>query len=227
MLMHVTMSSLPRPHSLDELGLSAALNPMISLSEFTYRRGSEIYGEKEPAEYVYQVKSGAVRSYRLLSDGRRQIAAFHVSGDIFGMESDSIHRFTAEAVVDTTVRLIRRESLDAAAENDGTLIKNLLYVTTTNLRHAEDHMLLLGRKRSMERVAAFLIEMDGRLTAAGTLALPMTRRDIADYLGLTLETVSRSLSYLRDLGILRFIDKSQRHIVLVDRQQLAGFDRQN
>jgi CRP/FNR family nitrogen fixation transcriptional regulator len=227
MLVHSASTSLPPPHSLSEFGMIAASNPMISLSEFTYRRGNEIYGEQEPAEYVYQVKSGTVRSYKLLSDGRRQIGAFHVPGDIFGLENGDVHRFTTEAVVDTTVRLIRRESLDAVAENDGTLAKNLLFMTTTILRRAEDHMLLLGRKTSMERVAAFLIEMDRRLAATGMLALPMTRRDIADYLGLTLETVSRSLSYLRELGILRFIDNNQRHIVLMDRQQLAGFDRQN
>ncbi|WP_375142224.1 helix-turn-helix domain-containing protein [Bradyrhizobium sp. CCGB12] len=207
--------------------MTADSNPMISLSEFKYRRGSEIYGEKEPAEYIYQVKSGTVRSYKLLSDGRRQISAFHVPGDIFGLENSGVHRFTTEAVVDTTVRLIRRESLDSAAENDGALIRNLLCMTTTNLRHAEDHMLLLGRKTSMERVAAFLIEMDRRLTAAGILSLPMTRRDIADYLGLTIETISRSLSYLRELGILRFIDNNQRHLVIMDRQQLAAFDRRN
>lgn len=227
MLMHLTSASLPRPHSLSELGMIADSNPMISLSEFKYRRGSEIYGEKEPAEYIYQVKSGTVRSYKLLSDGRRQINAFHVPGDIFGLENSGVHRFTTEAVVDTTVRLIRRESLDSAAENDGALIRNLLCMTTTNLRHAEDHMLLLGRKTSMERVAAFLIEMDRRLTAAGILSLPMTRRDIADYLGLTIETISRSLSYLRELGILRFIDNNQRHLVIMDRQQLAAFDRRN
>jgi CRP/FNR family nitrogen fixation transcriptional regulator len=206
--------------------MAAAANSMISLSEFSYRRDSEIYGDKEPAEYIYQVKSGAVRSYKLLSDGRRQIGAFHVPGDIFGLENGSVHRFTTEAVVDTTVRLIRRESLDAAAWSDGTLTRSLLCMTTRNLRHAEDHMLLLGRKTSLERVAAFLIEMDRRLTAAGILALPMSRRDIADYLGLTLETISRSLSHLRELGILGFIGNNQRHIVLLDRKQLATLDRQ-
>ena len=207
--------------------MAAASNSRICLSEFTYRRGSEIYGEKEPAEYIYQVKSGAVRSYKLLPDGRRQIGAFHVPGDIFGLENSGVHRFTTEALVDTTVRLIRRESLDAAAGSDGTLTMSLLCMTTTNLRRAEDHMLLLGRKTSLERVAAFLIEMDRRLTAAGILVLPMPRRDIADYLGLTLETVSRSLSHLRELGILGFIDNNQRHIVLLDRKQLAALDRQN
>ncbi len=227
MQVHSTSASLPRPHSLSELGMAAASNSMISLSEFFYRRDSEIYGEKEPAEYIYQIKSGAVRSYKLLCDGRRQIGAFHVPGDIFGLENGDVHRFTTEAVVDTTVRLIRQESLDAAAGSDGTLTRSLLYMTTKNLRHAEDHMLLLGRKTSVERVAAFLIEMDGRLAAAGVLALPMSRRDIADYLGLTLETISRSLSHLRELGILGFVDNNQRHIVLLDRKQLATLDRQS
>jgi len=227
MLMHLTSASLPHLHSLSELGMIADSDPVVSLSEFTYRRGSEIYGEKEPADYVYQVKSGTVRSYKLLADGRRQIDAFHVPGDIFGLENSGVHRFTTEAVVDTTVRLIRHESFDSAAENVGALIWNLLRMTTTNLRHAEDHLLLLGRKTSMERVAAFLIEMDRRLNAGGMLELPMTRRDIADYLGLTIETVSRSLSNLRQLGILRFIDKNRRHLVILDMQQLAAFDRQN
>ena len=88
-------------------------------------------------------------------------------------------------------------------------------------------MLLLGRKTSLERVAAFLIEMDRRSTAAGILALPMCRRDIADYLGLTLETVSRALSRLHDLDVLDFVGNTQRQIVLQDRAKLASFDLQN
>jgi CRP/FNR family nitrogen fixation transcriptional regulator len=199
---------------------------LVNLSEFSYRKGIEIYGEKEPAEYVYQVKSGAVRSYKLLSDGRRQIGAFHLVGDIFGLENGTEHRFTAEAIVDTTVRLVRRQSLEMVARSDAMVAGNLLSMTTNNLQHAEDHMLLLGRKTSLERVAAFLIEMDKRLTAAGVLALPMSRRDIADYLGLTLETVSRALSRLHELGILGFVGNTQRQIVLLDRHQLASLDLQ-
>jgi CRP/FNR family transcriptional regulator, nitrogen fixation regulation protein len=198
----------------------------IRINEFSYKKGSEIFGEKEPADYVYQVMTGAVRSYKLLSDGRRQIGAFHLVGDIFGLEIGTEHRFTAEAVVDTSVRLINRRSLEVVAESDIVVARNLLSMTTNNLRHAEDHMLLLGRKTSLERVAAFLIEMDKRLTAAGILALPMCRRDIADYLGLTLETVSRALSRLHDLGILGFIGNNQRQIVLLDRAKLASLDLQ-
>ncbi|MGV7212256.1 helix-turn-helix domain-containing protein [Bradyrhizobium sp. UFLA05-112] len=227
MFVRIISDPLPRPNSLHDLGMSSDSNPIVSLSEFTYKKGNEIYGEKEPAEYIYQVKTGAVRSYKLLSDGRRQIGAFHLAGDIFGLENGRTHRFTAEAVVDTTVRLIRRQSLETVAESDAVVAKNLLRMTTTNLQHAEDHMLLLGRKTSLERVAAFLIEMDTRLTAAGVLALPMSRRDIADYLGLTLETVSRAISHLHELGILGFVGNTQRQIVLLDRRQLASLDLQN
>ena len=203
------------------------LSRRVSLNEFSYKKGTEIFGEKEPADYVYQVVSGAVRSYKLLSDGRRQIGAFHLTNDIFGLEIGSDHRFTAEAIIDTTVRLMKRRSLELVAESDVKVARNLLSMTTSNLRHAEDHMLLLGRKTSLERVAAFLIEMDRRSTAAGVLALPMCRRDIADYLGLTLETVSRALSRLHDLDILGFIGNTQRQIVLLDRKKLASFDLQN
>jgi CRP/FNR family nitrogen fixation transcriptional regulator len=211
------------------LGLSIAgtAQSAVTTSEFNYKKGVEIYGEKEPANYVYQVTSGAVRSYKLLSDGRRQIGAFHLASDIFGLENSNVHRFTAEAIVDTTLRLVRRRSLDSVAGRDVQVANNLLSLTANNLQHAEDHMLLLGRKTALERVAAFLLEMDRRLTAADFIALPMCRRDIADYLGLTLETVSRALSHLHDRGILGFLGPSQRQIVLLDRQRLAGLDLQN
>jgi CRP/FNR family nitrogen fixation transcriptional regulator len=199
----------------------------VSLNEFSYKKGCEIFGEREPADYVYQVVTGAVRSYKLLSDGRRQIGAFHLAGDIFGLEIGTDHRFTAEAIIGTTVRLMKRTSLERVAESDAMVARNLLSMTTSNLRHAEDHMLLLGRKTSLERVAAFLMEMDKRSTAAGILALPMCRRDIADYLGLTLETVSRALSRLHGFGILGFIGNNQRQIVLLDRRKLASFDLQH
>src|SRR5215470_6496318 len=214
-----------RPRFLGELG--SLPQSEIALSEFKYRRGAEIFGEAEPAEYVYQVADGAVRSYKLLSDGRRQINAFHLAGDIFGLENGGAHRFTAEAIVDTTVRLVKRVSLAHIAETDTMVARDLLNMTASSLRHAEDHMLLLGRKTSLERVAAFLLEMDVRLTAAGVMALPMSRRDIADYLGLTLETVSRALSALESQGILGFLGNTQRQIVLLDRPKLASLDLQH
>src|ERR1700720_4559499 len=212
------------PNILGEPRTASASRSSVTLNEFTYRKGTEIYGEKEPADYVYQVKMGAARSYKLLSDGRRQIGAFHLVGDIFGLENGSFHRFTTEAIVETTVRLMKRRSLEHVAETDVLVALDLLNMTTSSLQHAEDHMLLLGRKTALERVAAFLLEMDRRLTATSIMALPMCRRDIADYLGLTLETVSRALSYLHGRGILGFLGPTQRRIVLLDRLRLAELD---
>jgi CRP/FNR family nitrogen fixation transcriptional regulator len=221
MFANLNASPRSRTHSFDHRQFVRA---NISLNEFKYSKGTEIYGESEPAEYVYQVTEGAVRSYKLLSDGRRQIGAFHLVGDIFGLENGDFHRFTAEAIVDTTVHLMKRVSLEQAARTDTLVAHDLLNMTTNNLQHAEDHMLLLGRKTSLERVAAFLLEMDRRLTSSEVMALPMCRRDVADYLGLTLETVSRALSYLHERGILGFVGQGQRHIVLLDRAQLAELD---
>ena len=123
----------------------------------------------------------------------------------------------------TKVRLIKRQSLEAVAKSDVVVSQNLLGMTTLNLKHAEDHMLLLGRKNSLEKVAAFLLEMDERLFATGIVALPMSRRDIADYLGLTLETVSRAISQFHRAGLLQFIGTNQREISLHDRAGLKSF----
>ena len=209
---------------------SPAANPFAEItghagliaSEFSYKKDEEIYGEDEPAEYVYQVISGAVRSYKLLSDGRRQIGAFHLPGDVFGLEFGSSHRLAAEAIIDTNVRLVKRRSLEQAASVDVAVARKLWTMTASDLRHAEDHMLLLVRKTAMERVATFLLEMDRRLAVAGMMALPMCRRDIGDYLGLTLETVSRALSQLHSQGVLGF--SGARQIVLRNSQRLRSMD---
>ena len=205
----------------DQFGVIAGHVGLIA-TEFSYRKDEEIYGEDEPADYVYQVVSGAVRSYKLLSDGRRQIGTFHLSGDVFGLESGQNHRLAAEAIIDTTVRLVKRSSLEKVAGVDVQVARRLWTMTAGELKHAEDHMLLLGRKTAMERVATFLLEMDRRLAVTGMMALPMCRRDIGDYLGLTLETVSRALSQLHAQGILGF--SGARQIVLRNRQRLHNLD---
>jgi CRP/FNR family transcriptional regulator, nitrogen fixation regulation protein len=189
-------------------------------SEVSFRCGQEIHGQGEPAERVYEIQQGAVRSYKILSDGRRQICAFHLKHDIFGWEHGPHYRFTAEAIVDTTVRVVRRQTLEGVAAVDVQVTHNLLNLATRSLEHAENQMMLLGRKNSREKVAAFLLEMDSRLSASGVLDLPMSRRDIADYLGLTIETVSRELSRLCACGVLLFSEASQRRVVLVDRKKL-------
>jgi CRP/FNR family transcriptional regulator, nitrogen fixation regulation protein len=193
----------------------------VSSQQVRYRRDTEVFGEAEPAEFVYQVVEGAVRSFKLLSDGRRQIGAFHFAGDIFGLENGPVHRFTAEAIVDTTVRLLKSQDLEKVADHDLSVVFDLRCLTTQNLQHAEDHVLLLGRTTALEKVAAFLVEMDRRLAATGLMRLPMNRRDIGDYLGLRLETVSRALAELHRSGMLTFLDHGQRRITLRDRAGLA------
>ena len=105
------------------------------------------------------------------------------------------------------------------------MARALLTMTTENLQHVENHMLLLGRKNSRERVAAFLLEMNGRVTGPSVVALPMSRRDIADYLGITLETVSRALSDFKQKGYLRFVDTTQRQIVVLNADGLTEIDQ--
>jgi len=146
----------------------------------------------------------------------------HPAPSAVGLDPGSSHRLTAEAITDTTVRLVKRSSLEHAANNDVQVARKLWGITAGELRHAENHMLLLGRKSAMERVATFLLEMDRRLAVAGMMALPMCRRDIGDYLGLTLETVSRALSQLHSEGVLGF--SGARQIVLRNRQRLRNMD---
>jgi CRP/FNR family transcriptional regulator, nitrogen fixation regulation protein len=193
----------------------------VRSSEFKYSKKTEIFGQGEPADYIYQVIEGSVRTHKLLPDGRRQIGAFHLPGDIFGLENGSLHRFTAEAIVDTTARVVRRESIEREATTDVAIVRSLLKMTTDNLQHAENHLLLLGRQNATERVGAFLLEMDGRMKSTGEVTLPMSRRDIGDYLGLTIETVSRVLNAYQRKGYLKVGGPCQREIVVLSAAGLA------
>jgi CRP/FNR family transcriptional regulator, nitrogen fixation regulation protein len=198
------------------------IHASFGAAETPYVKGQEIHGQGEWADRIFEVVKGAVRSYKVLSDGRRQICAFYLPKDIFGWENGPTYRFTAEAIVNTTVRVVRRQNLEYVAATDVRVTHDLLRMLARNLEHAENQMMLLGQKNSREKVAAFLLEMDRRLSGTGVLALPMSRRDIGDYLGLTLETVSRELSRFRASGMLKFSGMSQRQIVLEDRRRLQG-----
>jgi len=182
-----------------------------------FTRGVEIYGEDEPADYVYKVIDGAVRTYKVLSDGRRQIGAFYLPGDIFGLEAGEEHNFSAEAVSDTTVLVIRRSSILGLAARDSDVSSQLLAFTARELNRAHDHIMLLV-KTAQERVAAFLLEMAERLTG-NSVELPMSRQDIADYLGLTIETVSRTLTQLERSAAIEL--PTSRRIVLRNRGALS------
>jgi len=160
-----------------------------------FARNAEIYGENEPADYFYKVISGAVRTYKVLSDGRRQIGSFYLPGDVFGLESGPAHTFSAEAISPAKVLVIKRSAVTALAARDSTVAQQLLAITGRELARAQDHLMLLV-KTAQERVAGFLLEMADRIAGRNEVELPMSRQDIADYLGLTIETVSRTLTQL-------------------------------
>lgn len=198
--------------------VSAAKEPAGMTMSFA--RNTEIFAEGEPSGTIYKVVSGAVRVYKILSDGRRQISAFHLPGDMFGLEPDDQHHFSAEAIVPTKVTAYKASSLFAGgARNDG-LRGELWDVAMKSLARSQEHLLLLGRKSALERVAAFLLEMVGRGEGNTALDLPMPRHDIADYLGLTLETVSRMLAELKAMAAIRL--PSARHVELTDMAALRN-----
>jgi CRP/FNR family transcriptional regulator, nitrogen fixation regulation protein len=186
----------------------------------SFARNSEIYGEAEPAGLIYLVVSGVVRASKLLPDGRRQISAFHMAGDLFGFEPDEVRHFSAEAVVPTKLVAFKWQGLIAAGVRSGAFIRELLHVTMKGLRHTQEQLLLIGRKNALERVAAFVLEMGNRTGNRGVVELAMPRHDIADYLGLTLETVSRMFAELRSLGTIEL--DGARRVCVLDLEQLTA-----
>jgi CRP-like cAMP-binding protein len=163
-------------------------------------RDQEVFGEGEPADHVYKVVRGGVRAFRTLSDGRRQICDFYLPGDVFGVEPGSEHRVTAEALTDSVLVAARRGAL---RPDDGAAAQHLWALAMEELRRSQDHALTLGRRSAGERVASFLVEMADRVGDGASVELPMSRQDMADYLGLTIETVSRSLTQLQVSGLIR------------------------
>lgn len=183
-----------------------------------FQRNTEIFGEEETADYLYMVVEGAVRTYKVLNDGRRQISAFYLPGDIFGLEVGKEHTCSAEAISDSSIVLMRRSTLLALAEKDGDVARKLWEVAVQELGRAHDHALLLI-KSAQERIVAFLLEMAERLHDATSFQLPMSRQDIADYLGLTIETVSRSFTQLEAASAIEL--PASRHIILRNRFALS------
>ena len=213
--MHVEIIDSPALGGVVEIAPGLTL-PGVTM---TFDANEGIYAEEQPADFVYRVISGAVRTTRLLSDGGRQIGAFYLPGDVFGMQCGERHRFSAEAVMLSEIALVRRSALERAAESDSVTARRLWSLTSHELEDIQDHMLLLGRKDAAARVGHFLLRLATRASSA-VVELPMSRGDIADHLGLTLETVSRTMSQLaRDRAIAL---PSARRVVLRDPMALAA-----
>ncbi|TIS96491.1 helix-turn-helix domain-containing protein [Mesorhizobium sp.] len=189
--------SLPS-HSLQPI-LPTVFDPTPLQPVSFFPAGSEIYAQGERAGAFYQVEFGAVRVYRLLADGRRQISAFHLAGETFGFEADTTHHFFAEAINATGVRVFRFAT-------GADISRQLLPLALKGLTRAQEHLLVLGRQNAIERVAAFLVDMAERQGGLQQVELPMSRMDIGDYLGLTIETVSRVFTRLKDKGVIRLLN---------------------
>src|SRR5260370_12540682 len=174
---------------------------------------AESYGESEPAQYLVKGVRGTVRTYKFLVDGRRQIGAFHLAGDIFGFETGDVHTFSAEAITACKIIVIKRSAVIALATRDNDVARRMWELTARELARVQEHSLVLI-KSAEERVAGFLLEMADRVPSNGTVALPMSRQDIADYLGLTIETVSRTLKHLETAATIDV--PNRRRILLRD-----------
>lgn len=168
-----------------------------------FAAGEEIYAQEEEADMVYRVISGAVRTTRLLSDGRRQIGDFYYPGDLFGLESGEEHRFSAEALNTATILVIKRSALSHYGEDGARIERALWAATAQELRRTQEHLQLLGCKSACEKVAAFLLDVADRHKGE-VVPLSMGRQDMADYLGITIETVCRMLRQLQDAAIVEF-----------------------
>ena len=209
---HFALSGVRRPAASDAI---ATVGVVMS-----FGRNAEVYAEGEASGYVYKVLSGVVRVSKLLPDGRRQISAFHLPGEMFGFEAGNLHHTSAEAVVPAKVIAYKWDGLMDQGKQSASVVRELLNMTVRGLRHTQDHLLLLGRKNALERLAAFLLEMDARTGSKHVLDLAMPRHDIADYLGLTLETVSRMFAELKEIGALKL--ESARRVHLLDTGKLEA-----
>jgi len=210
------------------LGRAARLAPLFTSRDLvdslekmgvpmSYARNAEIYGQSEPTEFLYKVVSGTVRTSKILNDGRRQIGEFYLPGDLFGYEVGSQHTFAAEAITQAKVIVVKRAAIEALAARDNNVARQLWTMTGRELQRMQEHIVLLI-KTAQERVAGFLLEMAERIKSTSEVELPMSRQDIADYLGLTIETVSRTLTILENSAAIEL--PSSRRIVLRNRAAL-------
>ena len=186
--------------------------------------GQSLFGEDETADHVYNLVEGTVRLFKLLPDGRRQITGFAIPGDFLGLSSRGQYAYSAEAVSGASVCRFKRKDIERLFEDFPAMEHRVLAIANDELAAAQDQMLLLGRKTPMEKVTSFLLTLTKRLERVGRkdreLVLAMTRADIADYLGLTVETVSRTFSKLKAARLIAL--PSPDHVELLDRRRLEA-----
>lgn len=204
--------------AVDDKALRAAFVDAAAAPRSPFQTGDCLFRQGDAARLVHRIVSGAVISYRILSDGRRQVSGFHLPGDFLGLEAGVEHAVTAEALTPVEAVAVERKELSARAACDAGLAQALWRVSIQAFRRSEDHAMILARLSAAERVAAFLVEFARRIGDVEAFDLPMTRQDIADYLGMTIHTVSRTLSQMQERGLIEA--RSSRHIRLLRRECL-------
>jgi CRP/FNR family transcriptional regulator len=182
-----------------------------------YARGRTLFNEGDDAANVYEIVRGMVRLYRVLPDGRRQIMGFLSDGDLVGVAVAGRYVYSAETITAVSARFYARAKFDRMVDEVPGFARRLLMLASDELRAAQEQMLLLGRKSASEKVATFLLALAARQaddrSACDEVVLPMTRTDIADYLGLTIETVSRALRRLKCEGVIALLSTSRVEIL--------------
>ena len=188
--------------------------------------GQPLFHEGDPAMSVFTLTSGAIKLYKLLPDGRRQVTGFMQPGDFLGISVDDEHAFTAEALEHSQLCSFPRSRFDNFVEENVEVERELYRLAAHELAAAQQQMVLLGRKTATERVASFLLMLAGRCSwkFEGDIILPMSRADIADYLGLRIETVSREITGLKTSRIIRLTGRQSLRIV--DRARLEELAEQ-
>jgi len=193
----------------------------VQTTTLTYSVNDTVYESGAPAQFVYVVKKGALRRVKLLPGSRRLILQFLFRGDGFGYGLGRLHRDTVQALTSTELVVASRKALMSAATSDARLSKFLFEAAARALNVAEEQTALMRSGIATERTALFLLEMNARLsTRDGRVDLPMTRRDISDYLGLTIETVSRTMNEFHRAKIIQFQGQRQRRFVIRDKKRL-------
>ncbi|UEM01957.1 helix-turn-helix domain-containing protein [Skermanella rosea] len=176
----------------------------------TVDRDCPLFREGDHADNVFEVMSGTIRVFKLLPDGRRQIIGFLEAGDFLGLSFNDTYLYTAEAVTTAAVRRFPRRRLEALIDENPVVRRRLLAVTANELLTAQEQMVLLGRKSAKEKLCTFLMTLSRKAAKRGLsdtrLSMPMGRSDIADYLGLTIETVSRTITCLKTAGLIRLLE---------------------
>jgi CRP/FNR family transcriptional regulator len=214
-----------------ELAVCAALGSAI-LRDFKnsgptvhYAAGDTVVFEADEAANVYSLTDGLLRLSKLLPDGRRQIAGFLFPGDFLGITMEEEHAFTAEAVAPSALCKFPRRQFDAFVAENPALERRLYAVAAHELAAAREQLVLLGRKTATERLASFLLMLAGRchsIRDGEDIGFLMSRADIADYLGLRIETVSREISALKAARVIRLTGRQSFRIIDAERLQQFG-----